>query len=148
MITGLAKISRLNVMPIHWGKVDEKLLTHPSTLGRIKQLAREGGIPEARIPELLSQSVEPPTDVYSIPLTALPAGKIFSTKYKSRASLQYAWTAVIMASLIPGLIAYAAQWGRSESLFLWTTYVTGLVLTIAAETLIGKFFGRRGLPKL
>jgi len=148
MITGLVKISRLNMMPIHWGKVDEKLLTHPSTLGRIKQIAREGGILEERIPELLTQSVEKPVDVYSIPATALPSGKIFSTKYKSRASRQYMWTAVITASLIPSLIVYAAQWGRSESLFLWTTYATGLVLTIAAETLIGNFFGCRGLPKL
>jgi Zn-dependent protease with chaperone function len=148
MITGLAKISRLNVMPIHWGKVDEKLQTHPSTLGRIEQLARLGGVPEARIPELLRESAEPPAEVYSIPATSLSAGKIFSTKYKSRATQRLAWTAVSVASLIPGLIAYAAQWGRYESLFLWTTYVTGLVLTIAAEMLIANYFGRHGLPKL
>ena len=148
MITGLAKLSLLNTMPLHWGKVDEKLLTHPSTLRRIKKLAREGGIPEERIPELLSQAKLPPADVYLIPATALPAGKIFSTRYKNRITKQYLWASALTGALIPSLIVYASQWGRTGSPLMWTTYVTGFVLTIAAETLIAKSFARRGLPKL
>ncbi len=32
MITGLAKLSRLNTMPMQWGRIEEKTLTHPSML--------------------------------------------------------------------------------------------------------------------
>src|SRR5262249_36513343 len=33
-ITGLVKVHRLNLIPIRWGKWDERLLTHPSTVRR------------------------------------------------------------------------------------------------------------------
>jgi Zn-dependent protease with chaperone function len=148
LITSLAKLSQLNTMPIHWGKTDEKLLSHPSTLRRIKQLAIAGGIPETRIPELLNQSVSQPADVYSIPSTALPLGKVFSTRYKTRNAWKYAWSAALTTALIPSLVAYGAQMGQSGYLFVWTTYLVGFVLTIAAETLVANYFGRRGLPKL
>ena len=88
MMTALARISRLNTMPLQWSKFDEKLLTHPSTLRRIKRLASDAGISESRTAELLAQSLLPPHKTYSIPPTALPAGKIFSTRYQDPASQQ------------------------------------------------------------
>ncbi len=89
MITALAKISRLNTMPIHWGKLDEKMLTHPSTLRRIRRLARVGGISDARIPELLKEATMSPKDMYAIPNTALPFGKVFSSRFKTRVNWIY-----------------------------------------------------------
>ena len=148
LITGLAKLTTLNTMPIHWSKFDEKLLTHPSTLRRIKQIARESGIPEERIPYLLNPPAPAQNDVYSIPDTALPAGKLFSSQYKTRVAARYTWTSLLSASLIPGAVAYAAQAGDSTGTIWWTIYLVGFVLTIAAETIVARFYSRRLLPKL
>jgi Zn-dependent protease with chaperone function len=147
MITGLARLSRLNTMPIHWGKLDEKMLTHPSTLRRMAHLARVGGISEARVPELLSQSVVPPTDVYPVPATALP-GKIFSTQYKTRQSWVSAWTMMLAAAIVPATAALAIQQAHLSGLVRGLAYVAGALLTVAIYMTLQNFLPMRGGPKL
>jgi len=148
MITGLARVSRLNTMPIHWGKLDEKMLTHPSTLRRMAHLARVGGISEARIPELLRQSVVPPTDVYPIPATALPAGKIFSTQYKTRQSLGSAWTMMLTAAIVPAATALAIQQAHLTGWLRTLAYIVGALLTVAIYMILLNFLPMRGMRKL
>jgi Zn-dependent protease with chaperone function len=95
MITGLAKLSRLNTMPMQWGRMEEKTLTHPSMLRRITRLARSAGIAEERIPELLRQSATAPLDVYTIPATSLPHGKVFSTRFRTSLAFRLAWSILV-----------------------------------------------------
>lgn len=148
LITALAKLSRLNTMPIHWGKLDEKLLTHPSTLRRMKRLARIGGISEARLPELLSQSLARPADVYTIPASALPAGKAFSTQYKSRLAMRHGWIVIWTTVTLPGIVALLAQWANLAGAALWFAYLLGLVFTLGIDLALANFFPLRGLPQL
>jgi Zn-dependent protease with chaperone function len=148
MITALARITRLNTMPLHWGKLDEKLLTHPSTLERIRRLASEAGIHEARISELLSNSSAPPADSYPIPPTALPAGKIFSSRYKARLAGKFAWWIMLTTAVLPASVAIAAHWGRLEGEKLLLAYSLGLLVTLAADLALLNFLPMRGLKKM
>jgi Zn-dependent protease with chaperone function len=148
MITALARITRLNTMPIQWGKLDEKLLTHPSTLRRIRHLARIGSIPETRIPELLNQSATPPADVYPIPATALPAGKVFSSRYKTRLSQSMAWIVMLSAAAFPALVALTIRWAHLSGTSLTIAYAAGIPFSIAMGAVLVNFLPMRGSIKL
>ena len=69
MITALAKLARLNLLPMSWARFDEGLFTHPSTIRRIHAIARQSGIPDYRLDLLLNQ-VDTPEDRYSLTDTA------------------------------------------------------------------------------
>lgn len=148
MITALARVMRLNTMPLHWTKLDEKLLTHPSTLRRVKRLAQDAGISEAHLSELLTESVAPPRDLYSIPATALPSGKIFSTQYKKRIASRLVWAAIAVTSLFPAISVSIAHRGHLEGTNLWLAYSTGFLLTIFANLVVFEFLSLRGNQKL
>ena len=148
MMTALARISRLNTMPIHWGKLDEKMLTHPSTMRRIKRLAHAGGIPEARIPELLSQSATPPVDVYSIPVSALPLGKIFSTRYKARVALINTWILIVSTATVPAAVVLTIRWAHLSGRAVPLTLFIGVLFTIACFLGISNFLPLKGNRKL
>jgi Zn-dependent protease with chaperone function len=148
MMTALARITRLNSMPLQWSKLDEKLLTHPSTLRRIKRLADNAGISESRTAELLAQSFLPPQETYSIPPTALPAGKVFSTRYKTQLSWKIAWAIVLVSAVIPAIVASIGRWAGFEGGMRASTYVLGLFLTLAADWLLLNFMPMLGVAKL
>src|SRR5207249_10138019 len=52
-ITALLKVSHLNLMPVRWGKGSGVWMTHPSTLHRLERIGRLGGMPPARVHELI-----------------------------------------------------------------------------------------------
>jgi Zn-dependent protease with chaperone function len=56
-ITSLVKLHRLNLMPLDWGRVQGKFLTHPSTRMRARAIARAGGIEVERVPEILERAL-------------------------------------------------------------------------------------------
>jgi Zn-dependent protease with chaperone function len=58
-ITSLVRITRDGRPSLSWGKLDEKLLTHPSTARRAARIARKSGIPKERLAELLNAPEEP-----------------------------------------------------------------------------------------
>jgi Zn-dependent protease with chaperone function len=148
MITSLVKVSRLNTIPLHWGKMDEKILTHPSTLRRITRMARSAGIPEEQIPELIRSAAAPPADVYAIPSTALPAGKIFSTRYKTQLSMRIAWVMLLTAAAVPAATALIVQRAHLYGTAHWVAYGVGLLMTIAVELVLANFLPLIGNGKL
>ncbi|MFZ0521004.1 MAG: M48 family metalloprotease [Candidatus Acidiferrales bacterium] len=148
MITALAKISRLNTMPMHWGKLDEKMLSHPSTLRRIKRLARSAGISEARIPDLLTQSAAPPLNVYPIPASAQQSGKLFSTQFKAQASWYHFWILIIVTALVPSFIALAASSLGLSGRNLWLFDLVGFGVAVACCLLVFDFLPFVGGSKL
>jgi Zn-dependent protease with chaperone function len=147
MITALARISLLNTMPIHWGRLDAKILSHPSTMRRIVRLARLGNIPETRIPELLTQAIAPPADTYAVPPTALPAGKVFSTKFKLRTARRSTWTMIVAGVAIPVSIALAAQ-TRPPGTTRWLIHTLGFVLSIVVPLVFSNYLPALSLPCL
>ncbi len=148
MITALARITRLNTMPIQWSKLNEKLLTHPSTLRRIRRLAKDARIPEARVSELLSQAGSTPVETYSIPPTALPAGKLFSTRCKAQIAGKVAWTLLLATVLLPAAFALLAYRIGPQGGVPWLVYAIGLLSTLAANLMLLNFLPMLGLRKL
>jgi len=148
MITALARITRLNTMPLQWSKLNEKLLTHPSALRRIKRLAHTAGISEARTAELLSQSLSAPVDTYSLPATALPEGKLFSTRYKSQLAQRFGWSTILVSALLPAAVAFFAHAFLLAGPLLWLAYSLGFLLTLAAHLALFSYPPNFGLPRL
>ena len=148
MMTALARLTRLNTVPMQWGKLDEKLLTHPSTLRRIKRLAKLSGISEDRTAELLTQSLAPPVETYSIPASALPGGKLFSTRYKSRLAAKVGWTIVLTTTLFPAAVAFIADWAKLENEARWLVYASGLLFALAANLALLNFLPMLGLREM
>ncbi len=136
MMTALARLTRLNTMPLQWSKLDEKVLSHPSTLRRIQRLARDANISEARTEEILAQAFAPPLEKYAIPATALPAGKIFSTRYKSSTSRRLALAVMLVSPLIPASVALAVQSRGIDGGLRWLVYLVGIVLTLTVDLVL------------
>ncbi len=63
MITALAKISRLNLMPLQWSRSSEAMLTHPSTMRRLQRIASLCAMPESHLQHLIAQSEKEPEQV-------------------------------------------------------------------------------------
>lgn len=148
MITALVKMSRLNTMPIEWSKLDEKMLTHPSTLRRIKHLARLGNISEARIPDLLNQPVAPPVHPYPLPESVLATGKIFSSSFKVRVSWRYFWIDILSISSFASIIAVVAQHGYLSGRLLYGFLLFGFLFTFALHLAIAALCPLMGMKKL
>jgi len=89
MITGLVKISHLNLMPLQWSRRAEAMLTHPSTLRRLERIARLSNVPEAHLQQLIAQAGQPANSV--------PAASSY----------------VVTAST-PGVVAVGKSAGRSQ----------------------------------
>ncbi len=52
-ITALVKLGKLNLEPIAWGKLNSKLLTHPSVIERVNSIAAKYSVSEQRVKLLL-----------------------------------------------------------------------------------------------
>ena len=65
-ISGLAKLSQLNLMPVHSGGWGESLETHPRTMRRLQDIARLHAISDHRFTELLAPT-DSPDSRYSQP---------------------------------------------------------------------------------
>lgn len=127
-IQALAKLTALNRLPIHWGKVQGKLLTHPSTLQRVRAVARQAGISEANLRRILVSPQEP-LDRYLVPETSAPEGKAFSTTFKSNLGFRVAWSLIAVSTLAPALIAWIAARVRLPAP-LWSELALGLLITL------------------
>lgn len=162
LIAGLAKISRLNLMPMHEGGAVE-FGTHPRTLGRLQDIARVHGISPERL-QVLLKGEHGDEDFYQLPKAGDSQEKIFSTafkqKYYNRLLLVILGTVLFPPVLIAfglgrlqlnggmKLVAYLA--GAAGAFFLYQAvkdFFVGsgfgrLELKIRAK------FSREGLPQL
>src|SRR5262249_19214795 len=55
MITALVKLHHLNLMPLEWSKWNEKAMTHPSTVRRVRAIGHAAEMSEERVNELLAR---------------------------------------------------------------------------------------------
>ena len=114
MITGLVKLHRLNLMPLQWGKWNEKLLTHPSTVRRAEAIARVAQIPDNYVAQLLERSVQESsqpaapephaTEHYPLPSAERLRQKVFSTEWKQGRSGRSFLLSFMLMVLLPGLL--------------------------------------------
>jgi len=101
-ISGLAKLERLSLMPLHSGGWGESLDTHPGTMRRFVSIAKTHGITDHRMQELLA-GADTPHDRYQS-LEEEQAGASwaageFKSKYRVRMALGF--LGVLLVAPIP-----------------------------------------------
>ncbi|MGO9271696.1 MAG: M48 family metalloprotease [Terriglobia bacterium] len=148
MIRALAKLTWLNRMPLHWGRLQNATISHPSILRRVREIARQAAIPEGRLNQILGSPEESP-DRYSIPASAAPQGKVFSTAFKSRMAGRLGWCQIAASTVVP---AFAALIGAHlhSSVPRWGVLATGLLVTAGLSLYIsniGPTWGDRALKQ-
>ncbi len=106
LISALARLNRLNHVPVEWGRWTERWLTHPSTRRRADAIALLGSIAPGRVTELLRG--EPSPDAR---YAAGPTGeraKVFSSAFKLRAITGLSWILLVSYALTPALSIWLA----------------------------------------
>jgi Zn-dependent protease with chaperone function len=73
MITALVKLAHLNLLPIKRNRFDETLLTHPSTLRRVRAIASTYGVPQQRL-QMLIDNPDTGSECYALTDTAVRPG--------------------------------------------------------------------------
>ncbi|OGF04604.1 MAG: hypothetical protein A2W00_02375 [Candidatus Eisenbacteria bacterium RBG_16_71_46] len=99
-VASLARIERVDGLPLEWGKLARLLATHPSLLHRIYAAAAAGRLSEARVRELVERGCDDP-ERYPVPATALPGGKLFTSGFKGSAAATLALTLGVAGVLGP-----------------------------------------------
>ena len=107
-IGGLARLSRLNLMPLHSGRWGESLDTHPGSMSRFQAIAKAYGIGESRLQELVTDAQTPPDQYPAVAdeVDAIVFSSEFKNKYRVRVAL------VGLAVLILAPVPFAAALGR------------------------------------
>ncbi len=117
LISGLAKTHTLNLIPIQWGKWNETLMTHPSTVRRANAIARSAGLPIERVPGILQSALSDSrrsadaSERYALPEATQGAAKIFSTQFKRRAHWRFYLAFLASITVVPA----AAVWAIREA---------------------------------
>jgi Zn-dependent protease with chaperone function len=113
MITCLAKIYRLNSLPLHWNRWSEKFLTHPSTLRRAQAIARLANLSKQRVAQLLAEPVPPSGHLqiasdaslfYPLATSGSVAQKVFSTEFKQSISFRSYLLLFLVVAALPALL--------------------------------------------
>ncbi len=113
-ISGLAKLSRLNLTPLHSGGWGRSLDTHPETMRRFEEIAKAHGISEIRVHELVTDDA-PAQDKYA-PLDEEVETTIFSTEFKNKYRLRVAL--VVLGYMLLAPVPFAVALAREDvSLF-------------------------------
>jgi hypothetical protein len=107
-IGGLARLSRLNLMPLHSGRWGESLDTHPGSMSRFQAIAKAYGIDESRLQELVTDAETAP-DQYPAVTDEIDA-IVFSSEFKNNYRVRV--TLVGLAVLILAPVPFATALGR------------------------------------
>jgi Zn-dependent protease with chaperone function len=133
-ISGLAKLSRLNLMPLHSGGLGESLDTHPGAMSRFQLIAKAHGISESRLQELVTDTGSPP-DGYAAIDNEVDA-TVFSTEFKNKYRVRVAL--VVLAVLLLAPVPFAAALARDgvTSLGMLSLGVAGLVWSFGVSLVL------------
>jgi Zn-dependent protease with chaperone function len=139
MISGLAKAHALNLMPVQWGKLNEKAMTHPSAMRRAVAIARATGFPAERVPEVVQSAVASAaagsTESYTLPANFGGSAKVYSTQLKGQIAWRNYWVSLLTLALAPALTARGlttTEWPISG----WTILCVAAAATIGFRTLL------------
>jgi Zn-dependent protease with chaperone function len=154
-ITGLLKLSRLNLTPIQFGKASEGWLSHPSTVRRAQRIAAAGGMTPERLREILdryyaseanSHAVPPAgegQDHYAVP--AVSDSNAISTAARDNVRTQAKLWLLRLAHVIPpALFAWVIQKTALHGLNALGAYAAGLGVTMVLLVFLGIRLGTVG----
>jgi len=154
-ITGLLKISRLNFMPIRWGKTSESWLTHPSTVKRTQRIAALGGLAPERLQQILQDydaassssapfAAPPAEDRYAVPEAA--DKERIRAAARDRVAKQLRALILLIVHVAPLVaVSLAVQHIHLEGWAAAVAYAGGLAIAAVLVILGGVWLGTRGL---
>ncbi|MGA3091413.1 MAG: M48 family metalloprotease [Terriglobales bacterium] len=154
-ITGLLKLSRLNMMPIQVAKASEGWLTHPSTVRRAKRIAEAGGMAPARLREILERySSEARTstaalpagagqDYYSVPPVSDPDAIRSAARDNVRTQAKL-WILRTAHVIPPALLALLVRNSALHDSYVLAAYAAGLGIVAGLLILLGAWLATVG----
>ena len=149
-ISGLAKLSRLNLMPLHASGLAESFETHPNTMKRLQNIARVHQIPDERFQTLISESSPPPDSTYPAIAEDEADSVIFSSDFKKKYGVRYALTVLAMLFLLPLPFAALLELESVSGLWLLATCVAGLIFSFGIYQVVRNrtvFRGNKSLSR-
>ena len=131
-ISGMAKVTALNQLPMDWSKGTEFLLTHPSCRRRIEAAAKRAGIARERVEQILSAPASEPEEHYALPEPLTSQEKVLSTSATAVAMLRKSATDFAAITLPPALAVHMSKvWALDgPALFAFLGLALGLTLGI------------------
>jgi Zn-dependent protease with chaperone function len=140
-ITGLLKVSRLNLMPIQWGKATGSWLTHPSMVRRAERIAKAAAMPAEELRAILDRhqaeaasdaspsSVNLADDHYSVPEASDPEN-LLSAAVKQKSHQLKLWTLLMLHIMPAAVVAWFVQGFGIPGNMAFIAYVAGVFATI------------------
>jgi Zn-dependent protease with chaperone function len=126
-ISGLARLCRLNLMPLNTCSWGQSLGTHPRTFGRLQDIARLHGITEQRFQELIA-APETNEERYSALRDNGIDGKVFSSDVKKKLTSREIMTVLATMLVVPAFVAMLLSKLHLQGAVQWTAYVAGVPL--------------------
>ncbi|HKW17163.1 MAG TPA: M48 family metalloprotease [Terriglobales bacterium] len=139
-ISGLLKLSRVNLMPIRWGKGTGTWLTHPSTIRRAERIAAAAGMPAEQLQAILvrhdfelragagTNNVPGANDYYSVPEATDPEN-IRATVRRRKSQYAKIWILRLIHVLPPALVALLVKFSHLQGVDAMLVYFAGFLAT-------------------
>jgi hypothetical protein len=139
-ITGLLKLSRLNLMPIQWGKATGTWLTHPSMVRRAERIAASAAMAPERLHAILERHhtevkygaanavLTPSEDHYSVPEATDPENLI-SAAIKHKGHQLRLWTLLVMHVIPTAVVAAFVRFQHVQGDAALFCYLGGAIAT-------------------
>ena len=147
-ITGLLKLSRLNLMPIHWGRGTSLWITHPSTVHRAERIAAAGGMSAEQLSAILEkyraeasaqgapQAQGDPGVHYSVPESS--SERAVRSAARTRRTHQIRLWVGLLAYIVPAaLMAGIVHFAQLTGNVAFAAYILGLLATPVLCSFIG-----------
>jgi len=153
-ITGLLRLSRLNFMPIQWGKLSESWLTHPSMVRRAQRIAAAGGMAPERLQAILVQynaeairrdtvmPAVPAEDRYAVPVANDP--EIIRGAVGRRAMAKLKLWALLAVYVFPPALCWLLIQRIQMGPWAMAVLIAGVPATAVLVTLAGVWLGNVG----
>jgi Zn-dependent protease with chaperone function len=131
LITSFVKLSVLNLTPMQWGRASGALVTHPSTLRRVRRIAQVGNVSEQRLQELLTEpkldgTQEATVELFDSPLAA--SARIYPPHQQLQKANVNFLILIAISTAVPTFFAYLAATRQSLQ---WMFLLAGVLATFA-----------------
>jgi hypothetical protein len=153
LLTGLARLRRLDLLPLAPGEEKDEALPPTADWPRLARLAERAGIPPERLDEILAGSGSgteryAPLEGAGLPDEAVDQ-RAFSTVFKKRQFFRQVWLPLFVGLLLPALAAWLA--GRAHLTMGWAlaaVYLAGLLAALTLPRRLARWLACRGSREL
>jgi Zn-dependent protease with chaperone function len=130
MISGLAKLTKANLLPQEWGGGLRWFLTHPSLTERANAVASRVRLSPERIRALIEGEADDPSR-YATQSSASEK-RIFSTMFKAKTVTRIGLTMIGLMALSSGIVVSGVHYSGLEGAFRNAAYALGWVICLCA----------------